>query len=118
MTTILLPTTQSLRPFGCFLSRTLWVGSILVLTTTAAASQAIPQNTQITLQRGGCEKRCAVYKIVIFADGTLLYHGQYYVRKRGVVLDKVDVAAIRKLVDDFQSINYFNLEDQDDYGKT
>ena len=88
---------------------------VVVTTSLAADPEAVPPNTVITLQRGGCEKRCAVYKIIVFADGTLIYDGQYYVRRNGLVLDKVDVAAVRKLIEDFQAINYFNLEDQYGY---
>lgn len=80
-----------------------------------SSSETVPANTVITLQRGACEKRCAVYKVVLFADGTLIYYGQYYVRKNGVVLGKVDPAAIGKLIEDFQAIDYFNLENQYGY---
>lgn len=82
---------------------------VLGAASVAADPQAVPADTVITLQRGGCEKRCAVYKIVVFADGTLIYHGQHYVRKNGVVLQKVDGKAIAQLVADFQAIDYFNL---------
>jgi hypothetical protein len=80
----------------------------------AAADPVVPADTVITLQRGGCEKRCAVYKVVVFADGTVIYDGQYYVRKTGVVRDKVAVEQVRKLVDDFQAAGFFDLKD--DYG--
>ena len=69
----------------------------------------------ITLQRGGCERRCAVYKLILFADGTLIYDGQYYVRRSGLVLDKVDVATIKALIHDFEAIGYFGLRDQYGY---
>jgi len=75
----------------------------------------IPADTVITLQRGACEKRCAVYKVGIFADGTLVYIGQYFVRRSGVVIEKVDAAAIRKLLSDFRAADYFKLKDQYGY---
>ena len=94
---------------------TFWALLVLVATSLGADLEVVPPNTVITLQRGACEKRCAVYKIVVFADGTLIYDGQYYVHRIGLVLDKVDVAAIRRLIEDFQAINYFNLEDEYGY---
>jgi hypothetical protein len=88
----------------------------LLATSLSADPRAIPPNTVITLQRGACEKRCAVYKVILFADGTCIYQGQYYVRKTGVVLEKVDAGAVKRLINDFAAIDYFRLRDQ--YGIT
>lgn len=88
----------------------------LAATSVGADPGSVPSNTVITLQRGGCEKRCAVYKIIVFADGTVIYHGQYYVRRNGPGLNRVDVSVIRRLIEDFQAINYFSLKDQYGYG--
>jgi hypothetical protein len=86
-----------------------------VVAPAAAADPVVAADTVITLQRGGCEKRCAVYKVIVFADGTVIYDGQYYVRKTGVVRDKVAGEQVRKLVDDFQAAGFFDLKD--DYGE-
>ena len=104
------------RKLVCQAFITLYALSILVYASSGTDHETVPPNTVITLQRGGCEKRCAVYKIIVFADGTLIYHGQYYVRRNGLVLDKVDVATVKRLIEEFQAINYFNLQDQ--YGYT
>lgn len=87
-----------------------------VLAAGAAAIEPVPPNTVITLQRGACEKRCAVYKVVLFADGTLIYEGRHYVRQVGVVRDKVPIEAIKTLLDEFQAAGFFQLADQ--YGYT
>jgi hypothetical protein len=76
---------------------------------------AVEADAVITLQRGGCEKRCAVYKVIIFADGTVIYDGEYYVAKEGVVRDKIDPATVRELLDAFRAIDYFHLKDQYGY---
>lgn len=86
--------------------------SLVLVATSSTAEEAVPPDTVITLQRGGCEKRCAVYRLIVFADGTLIYDGQYFVRKRGLVRGKVDAAAVTRLIGDFQAIGYFNLKDQ------
>jgi hypothetical protein len=75
-----------------------------------------PANTVITLQRGGCERRCAVYRIVIFADGTAIYEGRHYVRKTGVVVEKLEISAVRSLIEAFRSIDYFALRSDYGYG--
>jgi Domain of unknown function (DUF6438) len=48
------------------------------------ATETAP-DTLITLQRGACEQPCAVYRIVIFADGTVVYEGRHFVRKSGLM---------------------------------
>ncbi|MCW5748011.1 MAG: hypothetical protein KIT36_17605 [Alphaproteobacteria bacterium] len=85
------------------------------LAGSASAADPLPPNTLITLQRGACEKRCAVYKVVVFADGTVVYDGQYYVRKSGVVRDKVDVGSVAKLITEFEAAGFFDLADQYGY---
>ncbi len=86
------------------------------LAGAAWAADPVPANTVITLQRGACEKRCAVYKVILFADGTVIYDGQHYVRKVGIVRDKVEVENIRKLIEEFRAAGFFDLADQ--YGYT
>ncbi len=81
---------------------------------TPATEQAVPPNSVITLQRGACERRCAVYKVIVFADGTLIYDGQYFVRRSGLVLDRIGSADIARLISSFEAIGYFGLHD--DYG--
>lgn len=78
----------------------------------------VPADAVITLQRGACERRCAVYKIVIFADGTVIYDGQYLVKRKGLILSQGDPAMLLKLIDDFKAINYFSLKNQYGYDGT
>jgi hypothetical protein len=87
---------------------------ILVVFSPAALryQDPIPPDTVITLQRGACERRCAVYKVIIFADGTVIFDGQHYVRKAGLVKSRIEPEKIRKLIEDFKAVNYFNLREQ------
>jgi hypothetical protein len=85
---------------------------LLILLPARSEERAVPPDTVITMQRGACERRCAVYKVVIFGDGSLLFDGQYYVRKPGVFKDKLTPAQVKALVDAFQAADYFNLGDQ------
>jgi hypothetical protein len=84
----------------------------------ALPAHVVPADTVVTLQRGDCERRCAVYKVIVFADGTLIYDGQYSVRRQGLVLGHLEDEQLLKLVDAFTKINYFALKDEYGYQTT
>jgi hypothetical protein len=79
-----------------------------------AAPKDVAPDTLITLQRGACEKRCAVYRVVIFADGTVIYEGRHFVRKTGLIKGGVSQEALARLVDELESGGFFQLDA--DYG--
>jgi hypothetical protein len=73
-------------------------------------------DTLITLQRGACEKRCAVYRLVIFADGTVIYEGQYFVRRTGLVKSGISPEVLAKLISDMEAGGFFQLDANYGYG--
>jgi hypothetical protein len=79
-----------------------------------AAAQSpieIPDDTVITMQRGNCEvMECPIYRILIFANGDVIWQGRGRVAKLGVVLSRIERDQIRALIQDFESIDYFHLE--------
>jgi hypothetical protein len=79
--------------------------------TYGANGDEMPLDLTITMHRHGCEKRCPVYKVIIFGDGTSIVVGEHYVKTP--VLDKVALtsADVGRLVDAFKSADYFHLED-------
>lgn len=81
----------------------------------SASSDGIPDDSVITLQHHTCERHCAVYKVVLFGDGTVIYYGQYYVRRKGLVLGSVDREVFRQLIDSAKRIDYFNLKSEYGY---
>jgi len=87
----------------------------LILSAPARAVEAAP-DTLISLQRGACEARCAVYRVVIFADGTVIYEGQYFVRRAGVVRSGVSPEALVKLLKELESGGFFEMETNYGYG--
>jgi hypothetical protein len=89
----------------------------LILSTPAHAAEAAP-DTLISLQRGACEARCAVYRLVIFADGTVIYDGQYFVRRAGLVRSGVSPEALAKLLKELESGGFFEMETNYGYGGT
>jgi hypothetical protein len=102
---------KTLMPFlFCFVS--------LALLPGAFGADDIPDDTVVTLQRHTCDRRCAVYKVILFADGTVIYDGQYKVRRQGLVLDHVDPEMLGKLIDTAKAINYFSLKSEYSYHET
>lgn len=86
---------------------------LLCLPAIAAAQSPIPipDDTVITLQRGNCEvMECPIYRVLIFANGDIIWHGRGRVAKLGVVLSLIERDRIRGLIQNFESIDYFHLE--------
>ncbi len=99
---------------------------ILALTCVNAPlllGQAVKSNpsapdTLITLQRGACEQRCAVYRLMIFADGTVIYDGQYFVRRTGLIRSGITPEVLTKLMQDLETGGFFQAENNYGYGNT
>lgn len=83
---------------------------LLCFPATAGGQPSIPDDTLISLQRGNCEGGCPVYRVVIFANGDVIWQGRGRVAKPGVVLSRIERDRIRALIHDFESIDYFHLE--------
>jgi hypothetical protein len=84
---------------------------ILAAMSSAPAARAAeaPPDTLIVLQRGACEQRCAVYRLVIFADGTVIYDGRYFVRRAGLLRGGVAPEALAKLVEELETGGFFQM---------
>jgi hypothetical protein len=91
---------------------------LLALGASVAGADEIPDDAVITLQRHTCESHCAVYRVVLFGDGTVIYYGQYYVRQKGVVLSHVDREIFQRLIESAKQIDYFNLKSEYGYHDT
>jgi hypothetical protein len=77
---------------------------------TPAPAQAVPGDTVITLQRTECFGTCPVYKVSVSADGTVVFDGKKNVEKKGVATGKISEAEVRRLVAEFEAVNYFSLK--------
>jgi Domain of unknown function (DUF6438) len=79
----------------------------------ATAYDPLPADTVIMLDRGWCEGEglgCPVYRVLIFADGDVIWQGHSGVAKRGFALGHIEKDQIRALIQAFESIDYFHLE--------
>jgi len=100
------------------------LGMILALacaSVTPSLGQAVradepAPDTLISLQRGACEMRCAVYRLVIFADGTVIFEGRHFVRQTGIVRSGISPQVLSKLVNDLEKGGFFELEGNYGYG--
>lgn len=94
---------------------------LLVLTTFPAFGwQTIktdeqPPDTLIALQRGACERGCPVYKVIIFADGSVIFDGRHHVPKRGLVRSSISLDALGGLLNQVDSIRFFDMKDRYGY---
>jgi hypothetical protein len=71
-----------------------------------------PADTLIVLERGACEHRCAVYNVIIFADGSAIFDGRHYIRQPGVVRTRISLEALGKLLDEAAALRFFDLKDR------
>jgi hypothetical protein len=84
----------------------------LFLTSTSAMPQdVIPLDTLIVLQSGNCEMGCPVYRIVIFADGDVLFQGRARVRKTGAALTHIGPDQVQQILEKFKHTDYSHIED-------
>ena len=89
---------------------------LLTLAVEAAASGFVvaaprPAHTAVRLERGPCERRCAVYSVTLYGDGRVVYVGQHFVRKAGTVKTRVEPDAVREIVQRLEALTFFDLKD-------
>lgn len=84
--------------------------SLLSISTNAMSQDVIPLDTTIILQSGNCEMGCPVYRIVIFADGDVLFQGRSRVRKTGAALTHISGDQLDQILEKFKQIDYAHVE--------
>ncbi len=53
-----------------------------------------------------------VYKIVLFADGMVIYDGREYVKEAGIVRSTITQDQVNQLIKEFERTSYFSLRDR------
>jgi hypothetical protein len=66
----------------------------------------------ITLERGPCFGACPVYKLTVYGDGRVVYEGIRFVGVEGTRTASISEEKVRQLVNEFQKIGYFSLDDE------
>ncbi|MFC1945184.1 DUF6438 domain-containing protein [Chloroflexota bacterium] len=79
-------------------------------------SQSLSSNyldkVTITLERAACHGLCPVYTLTIQGDGAVVYEGTDFVKTRGRVEITIPEEKIEHLLEEFEAIDYFNLNDK------
>ena len=69
-------------------------------------------SVRITLRRTRCFGNCPSYSVAISGDGSVVYHGDAYVRYCGNLQGQISQDVIQQLAQMFRSADYFNLFDR------
>jgi Domain of unknown function (DUF6438) len=77
-----------------------------------AASQAVPSDTLIILERLECDLTCPVYKLTISADGKVIFEGRRFVKRTGIIKSSISQEQLKELISEFERVNYFSLKDK------
>ncbi len=112
--TTLLRCTGSLEPLPTILatSALLVCGAVQGSGWQMVKSNELPADTLIVLQRGACEHRCAVYKVIIFADGTAIFDGRHYVRQPTVIRTSIGLDSLGKLLEKAAVVRFFEMKER------
>jgi hypothetical protein len=90
--------------------------TVLVLVMLSLCSTVIAQNQRsqilITIKRQACFGSCPIYSAEIYSDGTVVYHGEDFVKVRGEQRHTITMDRLAELVKAFQRANYFSLKDR------
>ncbi len=70
----------------------------------------IPSDTVVLLQRNYCERECPMYRVIVFANGDVIWHGIDHVRRKGLALGHLAPDQVREVMDAFKSIDYLHLQ--------
>jgi|ERR1700679_3747624 hypothetical protein len=81
------------------------------MSTSAMPQDEIPLDTFIVLQSGKCEMGCPVYRIVIFADGDVLFQGRSRVRRTGAALTHIGPDQVQQILEKFKQTGYNHIDD-------
>ena len=90
--------------------------TIIVLLLFSFCSSALAQNQSrskilITIKREACFGSCPIYSAEIYTNGTVVYHGEDFVKVKGEQRHKITRDTIADLIKAFERINYFSLKD-------
>ena len=66
----------------------------------------------ITLERTVCFGTCPAYRVTISSDGTVTFEGRQYTKTKGLATGHISANDFRKLVSEFEKIDYFSLPDR------
>jgi acetamidase/formamidase len=69
-------------------------------------------NDFITLERGPCFGTCPIYQVTIASNGTVTFAGHNFVKTKGAATAQIKLEDFRKLVNEFEKIQYSSLDEK------
>src|ERR1051325_1613391 len=76
------------------------------------AALARSKGDLITLERTACFGACPMYTVTIASNGRVTFEGRRFTKVSGIAHGKITGKAFRRLVKEFEAINYFSLPDR------
>lgn len=70
-----------------------------------------PHEVIATLERTACFGSCPIYKVTVYRDGTVEYHGEQFVKVHGDASGQIGPADVTQLEQLFTDAHYFDLKD-------
>jgi hypothetical protein len=92
------------------LKKLLLVGLLLMLQHTYMVAQQIVDSLLVaSLERTTCYGKCPYYKISVYSNGLVVYHGKKYVSSQGMYYTNISTKKVFQLLELAHKINYFDL---------
>ncbi len=101
--------TRNNRLINTLVSVGLCVGLIFAY-NLITANEALPSNTFIRYETKGCGASCPIYRIDVFADGTVIWRGVSGVAITGTYRYRISNFALRRMLRVFKRADVFNLK--------
>lgn len=91
-------------------------GEITSADTAYKDFQNIAENDSLfaTIERSWCFGKCPVYKVEVYNDGTVLYHGKANVENEGDFIGQVSATEMKSLLSIVKRIGYNGFKEQYD----
>jgi hypothetical protein len=85
----------------------------MVLLLSALLPMSAQSNeVRLTLERTACFGACPMYRMTLYADGTVVYEGDRFVEVTGKQTINIGAETVDKLVGIFESAGYFDWQDE------
>lgn len=80
--------------------------------SSSGAGDTIPEDFQVTLEKGACRGFCPIYTLTVSADGTVTYEGTDFVEVTGQETANLSESEVILLFEVVQAADYFSFEDR------
>jgi hypothetical protein len=83
-----------------------------VVSDPILTSETIPKDLLITMARTVCYGTCPCYNLTIKSDGSVVFEGLDFVKRKGIVKSQISEEQLKTLLAEFDRIKFFTLRDR------